>query len=42
MKKIEREMLAAIPAAAGASIKDSGSNKNDTITINPPVNGGGL
>ncbi|MBB6189509.1 hypothetical protein [Rhodanobacter sp. MP7CTX1] len=41
MKKIEREMLATIPAAAGASIKDSGSNNNDSIVINP-AQGGGL
>jgi hypothetical protein len=33
MKKIERELLATIPVAAGSSIKDSGTNNNDSITI---------
>jgi hypothetical protein len=33
MKKIEREVLATIPAAAGASIKDGGDGNTDSITI---------
>jgi hypothetical protein len=33
MKKIEREVLATIPVAAGASIKDGGTGNTDSITI---------
>jgi hypothetical protein len=40
MKKIEREVLATIPAAAGASIKDGGNNNNDSIVVNPGTGGG--
>jgi hypothetical protein len=34
MKKIEREVLATIPVAAGCCIKDGGNGNTDIIVIN--------